>query len=225
VGLSLDLAAGATAEVRVNATVDPVHEDAVRNLAVICLPPAPAGSGILPADAVLAQLCEPSLTVDPDPSDNSVLVFSSVTPNTLPVLTRPIIVQTEPGQPVTFDPFAFFGDPEGFADPTSVRLVSPPGSGSVSIDPVTGLVTFTPADGVEGTVTFTIELCDLRGGCVTALVEIEVGGSGSVPTTGTSSEPVVLAGLLLVVLGAIALVGARLVRQTGAAGVASRSEG
>jgi uncharacterized repeat protein (TIGR01451 family) len=226
--LTLDLGVGATAVVRMSATVDPGHNDAVRNLAVICLPPAPAGAGSVPADAVLAQLCAPSLIVDPDLSNNSVLVFSSVTPNTPPVLTRPIVVQTEPGQPVTFDPFAFFGDPEGFGDPTSVRLVTPPGTGTVSIDPVTGLVTFTPAAGVEGTVTFTIELCDLRGGCVTASVQIEVGGV--VASTGTSSAALVLAGLATVVLGAIALVAARLERQrralrpTASAGEGWRSE-
>jgi hypothetical protein len=215
--------------VRLNATVEPSHNDAVQNLAVVCLPPAPAGAGTLAADAVLAQLCAPSLTVDPDLSNNSVLVFTSVTPNTPPVLTRPIVVQTEPGQPVTFDPFAFFGDPEGFGDPTSVRLLSPPATGTVSIDPLTGLVTFTPADGVEGTVTFTIELCDLRGGCVTAAVEIEVGTT--VATTGTSSEPLVLAGLALIILGAIAMVVARLairrrtVRRTDAVEEGSGSGG
>lgn len=51
-------------------------------------------------------------------------------------------------------------DPENDLDETSVSIVTNPTNGSVSVDPVTGAITYTPNLGFFGTDVFTYSVCD-----------------------------------------------------------------
>jgi len=83
--------------------------------------------------------------------------------------------QTTENTPVVIDVLANDTDTDGI-DPTSVSIASPPANGSVSIDPVTGDITYTPDPGFMGLDAFMYEVCDLLGLCNTAAVVVLVDG-------------------------------------------------
>ncbi len=64
-------------------------------------------------------------------------------------------------------------------DPSTIEVVTPPGSGEVTIDPTTGEITFKPASGIDGPVTFTIKMASRGNPTVFTFVtfEVTVGGS------------------------------------------------
>ena len=65
-------------------------------------------------------------------------------------------------------------DPDGNLDPTSVRVTAPPAHGDVTVDPVTGEVTYKPDENYHGPDTFNYEICDSDGECDVATVRIDV---------------------------------------------------
>ena len=71
-------------------------------------------------------------------------------------------------------------DVDGVIDPTSVTA-SPPANGTVSVDPVTGEITYTPNPDFSGGDTFDYQVCDDGGACNTATVTITVNPVNDVP--------------------------------------------
>jgi len=65
-------------------------------------------------------------------------------------------------------------DPDGDLDVTTVSIVSQPSNGTVSVDPVTGEITYEPNDDFSGTDTFSYQICDSVNVCDTATVEVNV---------------------------------------------------
>jgi uncharacterized repeat protein (TIGR01451 family) len=65
-------------------------------------------------------------------------------------------------------------DPDGDLDPTSVTVTSGPANGTVSIDPVTGAITYTPDPGFNGPDSFDYQVCDLTALCATGTVSVTV---------------------------------------------------
>ena len=51
-------------------------------------------------------------------------------------------VYTNIGTPITIRPLANDSDPDGSLDPASLTIATPPASGSVSVDPPTGQITY-----------------------------------------------------------------------------------
>ena len=77
------------------------------------------------------------------------------------------------GQPIDINVLANDRDPDG--DPLTVTSVTPPTSGTVTINP-DGTLHYTPAPGYVGTVTFTYTVSDGHGGTSTATVTVMVEG-------------------------------------------------
>lgn len=75
-------------------------------------------------------------------------------------------------------------DPLGSIDPTSVSIVSPPSNGNVLVNPVTGVITYSPDPGFIGIDNYSYQVCDdgnpLPSLCTTANVLITV--SDEAPT-------------------------------------------
>lgn len=166
----------------------------------------------------LALVRPPDGTVDLDPRDDSVLVAASVVPNLPPRLVRPIIVETDGQQLVTIDLREFVVDPEGFLDLAGVSVTIDPAVGTATVDPDTGVITVVltdevvasaPANGGSGppTVSFAVEICDLRGGCITETVTLRL--TAIIPATGGEPLPLVAAALGLLTLGGVAVTAAR----------------
>ncbi len=69
------------------------------------------------------------------------------------------------GRGVTIPVLANDTDPDGDAklNPASVRVVTPPAHGTLTVDPATGAITYTPAAGFAGTDSFTYTVTDFPG--------------------------------------------------------------
>jgi hypothetical protein len=82
------------------------------------------------------------------------------------------------GDPVAIDVLANDTDPDGTLDTGTLRVIDGPAKGSVVIDPVTGVITYTPDVGTFGPDTFTYEICDTDPNlvCSSAVVTIDVNG-------------------------------------------------
>ena len=65
-------------------------------------------------------------------------------------------------------------DPDGDIDPSTVSVTSGPLHGTVSVDPTTGAITYTPAQGYSGPDSFTYQVCDSTGSCASASVSVAV---------------------------------------------------
>lgn len=87
-----------------------------------------------------------------------------VTLTILPVNDKPNAVEdfaeTDEDNPVTIDVLANDSDVDGNLVVSSVAVVSPPANGSTSVDPATGLVTYTPRENFYGTDQFTYRVTD-----------------------------------------------------------------
>ena len=121
-----------------------------------------------------------------------------VTVTVLPVNDAPVAVNdfaTTPEEtPVVINVPANDTDVDGNLDLTSVTILSGPSNGSVTVDAVTGAVTYTPALNFNGTDIFTYSICDtgLPVYCDTATVTVNVTQLNDTPeisdTTGTTPE-------------------------------------
>ncbi|WP_197505836.1 tandem-95 repeat protein [Urechidicola croceus] len=92
--------------------------------------------------------------------------------NELPVANDDSVSTVE-DTPVTIDILSNDTD-DGTIDPTSVTEITPPANGSISIDPVTGEIIYTPNEGFIGVDSFEYQVCDNDGQCDTATVTITV---------------------------------------------------
>ncbi|MEX0714741.1 MAG: Ig-like domain-containing protein, partial [Pirellulales bacterium] len=72
-------------------------------------------------------------------------------------------VLTNENTPVTIDVLANDVDPDGSLDPASVIIGTPPANGAVSVDPLTGQITYTPDPGFNGLDAFTYLVRDNEG--------------------------------------------------------------
>ncbi len=65
-------------------------------------------------------------------------------------------------------------DIDNALDPQSVTIASPPAHGIASVNPVTGVISYTPDPNFNGTDGFSYRICDVAGGCSTATVTVNV---------------------------------------------------
>ncbi len=85
-----------------------------------------------------------------------------------PPIAAPDAATTDEDVPVILDLLANDADADGALDPTSVAVTSGPARGSVSVDPLTGRVTYTPDADWNGAAAFSYRVCDDLGACATA---------------------------------------------------------
>ena len=99
---------------------------------------------------------------------------------------------TNEDAPVTVDLLANDSDTDGALDPNTVVVTTSPAHGSVVVDPLTGQATYTPDPNYNGPDTFTYQVCDTDGSCVSAAVTIDVAPVNDAPTaaddTATTGE-------------------------------------
>src|SRR5207302_1754993 len=100
--------------------------------------------------------------------------------------------------PVTVDVLANDTDPDGNGrlNPASVKLVSQPAHGAVTVDPATGKMTYTRTDSFVGTDVFTYTVTDFPGAeSAAAAVRVKTGVTGNalftVAGAGEGGGPVV----------------------------------
>jgi CshA-type fibril repeat protein len=157
--------------------------------------PAHGFSGIVPSFTYTATDADDQVS---DPADVSI----DVTP-----LDSPASGKGPAGHPITVQPPAPVG-----TGPFTYALVhgSLPlaADGTVSIDPTTGAITFTPAPGFTGTATVEYTVTDSDGlRSAAAVVTFDVSGaSATVPSTG-AMDGSIRTGVLLVVMGLLLIVG------------------
>ncbi|MEM7734300.1 MAG: Ig-like domain-containing protein [Deinococcota bacterium] len=77
-----------------------------------------------------------------------------------------------PDAPVTFTVDDLLDNDLGDLDPTTFTIVTPPSDGTLSFNPVTGELVYTPGPDFDGTDSFVYEICDTAGNCVTATVQL-----------------------------------------------------
>jgi uncharacterized repeat protein (TIGR01451 family) len=94
---------------------------------------------------------------------------------------------TPEGTPITVDDLA---NDLGDLNPTTVAVVTPPGHGTVTVDPSTGQTTYTPAAGFTGQDTYVYTVMDHSGQPTSATVTIDVyAPSPSAPAPTPPPEP------------------------------------
>jgi uncharacterized repeat protein (TIGR01451 family) len=70
------------------------------------------------------------------------------------------------------------GDP----DPSTVQIINPPANGTVTVDPKTGEITYTPNPSFAGVERFTYKICNDFGKCDSAVVTVKVEPKSVTPT-------------------------------------------
>lgn len=144
--------------------------------------PKPGWSGIdtftyTVSDAYGQQLTETvTITVLPQAQDNS-----AVTPE---------------GTPTTVDELA---NGLGNLNPSTVAVATPPGHGTVSVNPSTGQTTYTPAPGFTSQDTYVYTVQDLDGQSTSATVTINVYPATTSPPPSPAPEPLAVGHAELVV--------------------------
>ena len=123
-------------------------------------------------DTFTYQVCD---TGTPALCDTAVVTVDVTAVNDAPVAADDTAT-TDEDAPVTVDVLANDGDLEGALDPASVSVIGGPSHGSVSIDPATGRITYTPDPNYNGPDTFTYQVCDTGTPalCDTAVVTVDV---------------------------------------------------
>ncbi len=167
-------------------TIDPVTGE-------ITYTPDPDFNG---TDTVIYSICDTGMPVLCD----TALVIITVNPvNDAPVANEDTATTYE-DVPVVINVPSNDTDIDGNLDETSVTIVTPPSNGTVTIDPVTGEMTYTPDPNFHGTDTVIYSICDtgMPVLCDTALVIITVNpvndgpvANGDTATT-DEDEPVVI---------------------------------
>ena len=107
-------------------------------------------------------------------------------PVDIPVASPPNAVadsaSTLEDTPVDVDVTANDTDVDGDLDPTSVTVTSGPSNGGVTVNSSTGVVTYTPDPGFNGTDTFTYQVCDGTPLCASGTVTVTVDSIVDAPT-------------------------------------------
>jgi len=84
-------------------------------------------------------------------------------------------VTTPPATPTTIPVTSNDGDPDGDLEPSTVSVIDPPQFGSATCD--NGSCTYTPEPGFHGNDAFTYQVCDSKGSCTRATVNVLVPAS------------------------------------------------
>ena len=136
-------------------------------------------------------------------------VDAEVTISYLPVASNDSSTGNAAGTPVSVD---VVGNDTGIFDPTSVKIVHPvsgalvtqlvvAGEGTWSVNPVTGVITFTPLASFHGNPTpITYQITDIDGDVTSALVTITYlqAAAGNLASAGAHAElPLQAAGVML----------------------------
>jgi len=164
-------------------------------------------NGTVSVDPVTGEI-----TYEPDPDFNGQDTFSyeicdsvgvcdtaEVTVNVTPVDDPPVANDdtasvAEDGS-VTINVPGNDSDPDGDLDLTSVTVISQPANGAVTVNPITGAITYEPDANFDGTDTFSYEICDSEGVCDTATVTVNV-TPASDPPSAACLEAVVVDGVV-----------------------------
>ena len=93
---------------------------------------------------------------------------------------------TPAGTPITVDVLA---NDLGNLNPATVTVATPPGHGTVTVNPTTGQITYTPAPGFTGQDTFVYTVRDFAGQLTSATVTIDVYAPPSPPPTPPPEPP------------------------------------
>jgi hypothetical protein len=142
--------------------------------------PDPGFSG---TDSFTYQVCDPEAACD------AATVTITVSSGNQPPVARNDRATTDEDTSVVVNALANDDDPDDGLDPTSVQITAAPANGSVSVNPATGAITYTPDPGFWGTDSYSYQVCDLSGACDTAVDTIRVRQAGSPSPTPTSGEP------------------------------------
>ncbi|MET0258060.1 MAG: Ig-like domain-containing protein, partial [Methylobacterium sp.] len=131
-------------------------------------------TGTLPSDASAASRYAVTVTAMDASGASVARDFTWTVSNTAP-LAGPDTATTREGTMVLVTVTANDGDPDG--DP--IRLVDAPGAtsaahGSVTVDPATGLLAYTPDPGFSGTDTIVYTVVDAQGGRATGILTVTV---------------------------------------------------
>lgn len=111
-----------------------------------------------PTDTFVYQVCD----LTPSPLGAQCDTATVTVTILLPPVAVDDAVTTPQGTPVTIPVLGNDSDPDGTLLPTTVEIVTPPPSGSVTVN-TDGTITFTPAPGFTGVVTFVYQVCDNSG--------------------------------------------------------------
>ncbi|MGQ1911823.1 cadherin-like domain-containing protein, partial [Marinifilum sp. RC60d5] len=110
--------------------------------------------------------------------DEGACDFATVTVTVKDVNDPPVALDnnaiTDEDVPVVINVLANDSDVDGTLDLTSLQVVSGPSNGTVSINPTTGEITYTPNADYHGDDEFTYQICDDDGACTTAVVYVVV---------------------------------------------------
>ena len=123
-------------------------------------------------DTLVYSICDTGMPVA---CDTAVVVIMVTPVNDAPVANTDN-ASTNEGSPVVIDAPSNDTDVDGNLDETSLTVVTPPSNGTVTIDPLTGEMTYTPNSGFSGNDTLIYSICDtgMPVLCDTALVIITV---------------------------------------------------
>ena len=106
-------------------------------------------------------------------SDTAVINVEVIPSNYAPTAENDVAVTSEDAA-VIIDVAANDSDVDGNLDPGSVKIVAAPSAGSVSVDPITGKVSYTPTTDVGQLDLFAYEISDTDGATNSALVMVAV---------------------------------------------------
>ena len=126
-------------------------------------------------DTLVYQICDADGACD----------LATVTINVLPVDDPPVALDDTSSvaedSSVVIPVLGNDSDPDGDLDPTSVTVLTPPSNGTVTVDPVTGAISYEPDENFNGQDTFAYQVCDAAGLCDTATVTVNVAPVDDLP--------------------------------------------
>ncbi|MGD8626692.1 MAG: FG-GAP-like repeat-containing protein, partial [Anaerolineae bacterium] len=137
-----------------------------------------------------------AIGTDPNPGNNN--ASATLTVNA-PPRARDDLATTREDQPVPVDVLANDDDPEGALDPTTLVTVTQPASGTLLLNPPSGIITYTPYLNFHGTDGFLYRICDTSGSCATAAVTLTVTAINDPPVASNDTYAVDEDDLLVVV--------------------------
>ena len=108
------------------------------------------------SDAFTYQVCDNGTPVI---CDQATVTITVTAVNDGPTATDDVVTTTE-DTPLIINAVSNDTDPDGTINVTSVSVVSSPTHGTLSIDPVTGKITYTPSLNYSGSDVFTYSVCD-----------------------------------------------------------------
>jgi gliding motility-associated-like protein len=115
-------------------------------------------SGYNGLDTLIYQICDDGVPI-PVLCDTAIVII-----NVLPVNDPPIaeddFATTPEDTPVDINVPGNDSDPDGLIDLGSVVVVTPPSNGTTSVNPTTGVITYTPSLNFFGNDTFYYQICD-----------------------------------------------------------------